>query len=208
MTVTLTDLGLYAFALAVLVLTPGPVVVATIARTLTSGWRSAMPLAAGVSLVDMLWPLLAILGLEAIAHLYGEVMQVLRYVGAAILIWMGWRLLSGRAAALSARPDASLMRRDAWQGFCAGLLVNLGNPKSIFFFAGVLPSFFAFGTLTALDIAIIVIMSAVVPFLGNCFWAAAAHRARDLLRSERAVRRVNQASGGALVGAGAFIAAS
>ena len=208
MTITLTEIALYAVALAVLVMTPGPVVVATIARTLSGGWRSAMPLAVGVSLVDMLWPFLAIFGLAAVVQTYGEIMQVLRYLGAAILIWMGYRLIIGSRRALETRPDPALMRRSSREAFWAGVLVNLGNPKSILFFVGILPNLFDMTRVTGLDIAVIIGMSALVPFLGNVVWAAIAHRARRFLTSEKAVRRVNQISGGALTGAGVAIAAS
>ena len=208
MTITLTEIALYAVALAVLVFTPGPVVVATIAKTLASGIRSALPLAAGVSIVDMLWPMLAILGLSALVEAHADALQVMRYVGGAILVWMGWRLIARSRKALETAPDPTLIRRTAWQGFAAGALVNLGNPKSIVFFIGILPTIFHLGQVTWLDTAIIVVMSAVVPFLGNMVWAAAAHRARRLLSSATAVRRVNQASGGALMGAGAVIAAT
>jgi len=208
MTITALEIALYAFALAVLVLTPGPVVVATIAKTLTSGWRSAMPLAAGVSLVDVLWPILAILGLSALVQANADILQIMRYVGGAILIWMGWRLIVGSKQALETDPDPSLMRRTAWQSFMAGVLVNLGNPKSIVFFIGILPNLFDMTALTWIDISIILFMSALVPFLGNVVWAAVAHSARQFLKSAKAVRRVNQASGGALAGAGAFIAAT
>lgn len=208
MTITFLEVLLYALALAVLVFTPGPVVVATIARTLASGWRTAMPLAAGVSIVDVLWPLLAILGLSALVQANTELLQWMRYIGGAILIWMGWRLIVGSKEMLETDPDPSLMRRNAWQGFLAGVLVNLGNPKSIVFFIGILPNLFDIATLTSIDIFVILIMSALVPFLGNVVWALAAHRARRFLTSARAVRRVNQASGGALAGAGAVIAAS
>lgn len=208
MTITLIEIALYILALAVLVFTPGPVVVATIAKTLASGWRTAMPLAAGVSLVDILWPLLAILGLSALVQANAELLQWMRYVGGAILIWMGWRLIVGSKDMLRTDPDPSLMRRNAWQGFLAGLLVNLGNPKSIVFFIGILPNLFDITTLTGLDIIVILTLSAVVPFLGNVVWALAAQRARRFLTSAKAVKRVNQASGGALAGAGAVIAAS
>ena len=208
MTVTLADLSLYAFALAILVITPGPVVVALIARTLSSGWKSAMPLSAGVAICDMIWPLLAIFGLAAIVQVYGEIMQVVRYAGAAILIWMGWRLLVGSKESLPANPDPSLMRRTAWQGFAAGFLVNIGNPKAILFFVGILPNLFDITLLTALDVAVIVVVSAIVPFLGNVFWALAAQRARAFLTTPRMVQRVNQGSGATLIGVGGVIAAS
>jgi threonine/homoserine/homoserine lactone efflux protein len=208
MSVGILDLALYAFALVVLVLIPGPVVVATIARTLGSGFRAAIPLAGGVAIGDMLWPFLALMGLSALAELYGEIMQALRWVGAGILIWMGWRLIAHPREAVGAAPDPKLLRRDGWRAFVAGLLVNLGNPKSIFFYIAVLPGFFHIALLTPADVGVIVVMSAVVPFVGNVAWAAAASGARTLLRTPRAVRAVDRASGGALIGAGALVAAS
>jgi threonine/homoserine/homoserine lactone efflux protein len=200
------DLVRYAVALAILVATPGPVVVATVARTLSGGMRAALPLAAGVAVGDVLWPLLAIFGLAAIAEIWGQLMQLLHYVGAGILIWMGWRLIARPRQALAERPNPALMRRDAGRAFMAGLLVNLGNPKSIFFFMGLLPAFFHIAALTAVDIAVIVAMSAGVLFLGNVIWAAAAHGARRVLGTPRMLRRIDRASGGALIGAGAYIA--
>ena len=208
MTITLMEALLYAVALVVLVMTPGPVVVATIAKTLASGWRTAMPLAAGVSIVDILWPLLAILGLSALVQANADVLQWMRYIGGAILIWMGWRLIYGSKQALATDPDPALMQRSALQGFIAGVLVNLGNPKSIVFFIGILPNLFDIPSLTAADIAVILFLSAAVPFMGNVVWALAANHARRFLTSAKAVRRVNQASGGALAGAGAVIAAT
>ena len=163
-------------------------------------------MAAGVSVVDMLWPLLAILGLSALVTAHTEALQILRYFGGAVLIWMGVRLFLKAGHQLETAPDPSLMRRTAWQGFAAGALVNLGNPKSIVFFIGLLPTLFDLAALTWVDTAIILVMSALVPFLGNVAWALAAHRARRFLSSARAVRRVNQVSGGALAGAGAVIA--
>ena len=115
MTITFMEVPLYALALAVLVFTPGPVVVATIARTLASGWRTAMPLAAGVSIVDVLWPLLAILGLSALVQANTELLQWMRYIGGAILIWMGWRLIVGSKEMLETDPDPNLMRRNVEQ---------------------------------------------------------------------------------------------
>lgn len=208
MTISLTEMALYALALVILVATPGPVVVATIARTLASGMRSAMPLAGGVAVVDVLWPLLAILGLSAMVEAHAGTVQVMRYVGGAILIWMGWRLIARSRQALETAPDPALMRRNAWAGFAAGALVNLGNPKSIVFFVGLLPNLFDLTALNGADIVVILVMSAAVPFLGNVAWALAAQGARRFLSSTSAVRRVNQASGGALMGAGAVIAAT
>ena len=85
MTLT-SELLPYAGALAVLVATPGPVVAALIARSATGGVRAAVPLAAGVAVGDVIWPLLAMLGIGVVAGVWANFLLVLRYVGAAILV--------------------------------------------------------------------------------------------------------------------------
>lgn len=202
------DLALYTLALAVLSATPGPVMVAIIARALSGRSRSSLPLAFGVVFGDLLWPLLAIFGLAALTTIYAEIMQVLRLVGAVILIWMGWRLLARRRMLADQSPDPALMRRETGHAFMAGLFVGLGNPKSILFFMGLLPGFFHIPSLTGPDIVIIVGMSGGVLLLGNLLWALGAERARRLLATPRMLARVDRISGGALIGAGAYIAAS
>ncbi len=267
MTITWMQMLLYAGGLVVLVATPGPVVVALVARSVSAGFRSSLALSAGVIVGDLFYPLLAIFGLAVIAEHWADFLTALRYMGAGILIWMGWRLIAGRAEGVDPRGrrvrrrgvrqsflaglfvnlgnpksvvffmgllpgffdiarltplDVAVIvgraegvdprgrkvrRRGVWQSFLAGLFVNLGNPKSVVFFMGLLPGFFDVARLTPLDVAVIVGMSGLVPFLGNLVWAGLAARAGRLLASEAAVRRVNLGAGGVLAGAGVAIAA-
>ena len=67
---------------------------------------------------------------------------MLRYAGAAILVWMGVSLVR-KAGALAAAAGGPARER-GWSGFAAGLTVIAGNPKAILFYAGVLPGFFDF----------------------------------------------------------------
>ncbi|MEM9009702.1 MAG: LysE family translocator [Pseudomonadota bacterium] len=206
MTLTLSQILLYSGALAILVMTPGPVVVAILARSASGGVSAAVPLSLGVVVGDILWPLVAIFGLSAIVLVYADFLTVLRYVGALVLISMGVQLLRGGGMAI--RADGELVRASGWQGFMAGLLVILGNPKAILFYMGILPGFFLIAELTVADIVIICALSALVPWIGNMVWAAAADRARRFLRSERAITRVNRGSGIALILVGLAIAVS
>ena len=84
MTVGVTELGLYAFALLILFLTPGPVWVAMLARAMSGGFASAAPLALGVVVGDVLWPLLAILGVTWIISEFAAFLTVMRW--AAVLM--------------------------------------------------------------------------------------------------------------------------
>ena len=202
MTVAAGQLLAYAGALALLVLTPGPVVAALIARAATGDVAAAVPLAAGVAVGDIFWPLVAMLGLGVLAEVWAELLVVLRLVGAAILIWMGIALVRKAPAAMQA-PAA---RERALAGFTAGLMVIAGNPKAILFYLGILPGFFDFRALTPADMALICLVSVLVPFAGNLAWAALFASARRWLADPIAMRRTHVVAGVALVAVGVAIA--
>ncbi|PSK88447.1 threonine/homoserine/homoserine lactone efflux protein [Limimaricola soesokkakensis] len=203
MTLAAHDLALYAGALFVLFLTPGPVWVALTARALSGGFHAAWPLALGVVVGDVLWPLLAILGVSWVLSVYGGFLELLRWVAAAMFVTMG--VLLWRHADASIARDSRLTRPGMWAGFAAGLAVILGNPKAILFYMGMLPGFFDLSGLTGPDIAAICAISFVVPLAGNLVLAASIDRARALLTSPPALRRTNRAAAVMLVGIGLLI---
>lgn len=203
MTVSLTDLLLYVGAIAALWAIPGPVWVALTARALSSGMRGAWPLAIGVALGDLLWPLCAIFGLSWILSLYGGFLAALRWVAAGVFILMGILLLRKPAAALN--PNSRLTRPGVWAGFAVGVAAVVGNPKAILFYMGVLPGFFDLSRITAPDIAAIILVSATIPMIGNLSLALFLDRARRLLSSPRAIARMNVGSGLLLILVGCVI---
>jgi threonine/homoserine/homoserine lactone efflux protein len=205
MTITLDQLLLYAGGMALLWVIPGPVWVALTARALSGGFAAAWPLAVGVALGDLIWPLCAIFGLSWILSLYGDFLALLRWVAAAVFILMGVMLIRKRAA----RPDADsrLTKPGMWAGFAVGVAAVIGNPKAILFYMGVLPGFFDLSRVHALDIATILAVSALVPMLGNLGLALFLDRARALLSSPAAIHRLNLISGTLLIGVGLAIVA-
>ena len=203
MTITLVDAALYAGALLILFLTPGPVWVALTARALSGGFNAAWPLAFGVVVGDVLWPLLAILGVTWIVSVFSGFMTVLTWVASLVFLAMGALLIRNRNKSIAS--DSRLTRPGMWAGFLAGLAVILGNPKAILFYMGVLPGFFDLTALTWADIAVICVLSFIVPLLGNLSLAVFIDRARRLLTSPRALRRTNVISGILLICVGLVI---
>lgn len=193
MTISAADLLLYAGALLVLFLTPGPVWVALIARALSGGFHAAWPLALGVVVGDVLWPFLAILGVTWIVSVYGGFLVALKWIACLTFLIMGGLIL--RSADKTIASDSRLTRPGMWAGFLAGLAVILGNPKAILFYMGMLPGFFDLTALTWLDIAAICFLSFLVPLIGNLILAASIHRAKAFLISPTALRRTNITSG-------------
>lgn len=203
MTVSIYELLLYAGGMAALWAVPGPVWVALTARALSGGFAAAWPLAVGVALGDLFWPLAAVLGLTWIHSVYGDFLLVLRYVAALVFIGMGVLLIRKPVATLNA--DSRLTQPGLWAGFSVGLAAVIGNPKAILFYMGALPGFFDLSRLTAGDTAAIITISAVVPMAGNLALALFLDRARRLLSSPAALRRMNVGSGILLVLVGLVI---
>ncbi|GKY86714.1 LysE family translocator [Sinisalibacter aestuarii] len=203
MTVTLVELALYAVAMVVLTITPGPVWVATIARALSGGFAQAWPLTLGVALGDVAWSVLAVLGVGWVASTFGDVMAVFRFVAAAIFLVLGVLVL--RHAGDPIGRDGRLTRPGIWAGFAAGLVVIISNPKAILFYMGFLPGFFDLSRLTPLDVVLIATVSFAVPMLGNLGLALLVSHARGLLTSPRAVKRMNVAAGVLLILVGLVI---
>ncbi|MBL9063869.1 LysE family translocator [Tabrizicola sp.] len=203
MTVSFHELLLYALGMAGLWAVPGPVWVALIARALSGGFSAAWPLAIGVAIGDLVWPLTAILGLSWIESTYGDFLSILRWVAAAIFLVMGVMLIRKPAAALSA--DSRLTRPGMWAGFSVGVAAVIGNPKAILFYMGALPGFFTLERLTAPDIAAIIAISAAIPMAGNLGLALFLDRARQLLSSPESVHRLNVGSGVLLICVGLVI---
>lgn len=203
MTISPSDLLLYAGALFILFLTPGPVWVALVARTLSGGFHGAWPLALGVVVGDVLWPFLAILGVTWIVSVYADFLLVLKWIACATFIIMGWLVI--RNADKTIASNSQLTRPGMWAGFLAGLAVILGNPKAILFYMGMLPGFFDLTALTWPDIAAICFLSFLVPLLGNLTLALFIGKARALLTSPTALRRTNLTAGFLLIGVGLII---
>lgn len=207
MTVTLLELSLFALAMLVLVASPGPFVAALAARSAALGARSGAAMALGASLSEMVWIAAALLGLGAIAAAHGWALVVLKYVGAAWLVWIGLRLVFGRHSLVT--PSGEPLRRESWgRAFASGALLNMGNPKAALFYMAIFPGFFDMAALTWVDGAVILAVAFPIGLCSDLTYVWAADKAGRFLAKGRAAKRVDQISGGVLTGAGAAIAAT
>jgi threonine/homoserine/homoserine lactone efflux protein len=130
---------LFAFLLATLVLavTPGPGVVYIVARTLAQGRAAGLASVAGVALGNLGNALGAAIGLAALFAVSSLAFAVVKYAGAAYLVFLGIRALQRPAATVPATFQAPRLRRILRDG----VLVALLNPKTALFFAAFLPQF-------------------------------------------------------------------
>jgi len=191
--------GVYAIAIAV----PGPGIVAIVARALGGGFRSALPAIAGTAVGDFVLMTLSVLGLALIARMMGSLFLVVKLAGAAYLVYLAYKYWTARTGALAEAPQVSASR-----GFTAQLMVTLGNPKSITFFAALLPAVVDLHSLRPLGYAQLVGATFVLIPAITLIYAALAARVRGLMSSERAQKRMNRTAAVVMAGAGLGVAVS
>ena len=203
MTIDGNQIFLYFLVLVILFLTPGPVWVALIARTVSGGSKSSIPLALGVSLGDMLWPFVVYFSLSLLISLYSDILLIFRYVASFVLILMGLQIIYLRNRTLS--EDHRLTKSGFVAGFYAGFIAVTANPKASLFYMTLLPGFFNFELIGIIDVCLISVLSFSIPMIGNILMILFVAKVRSLLSSPNAVRMTNLISGILLVFVGISI---
>lgn len=192
----------FVVASAVLLVIPGPTILLVVSYALGRGWRVAAPVATGVALGDLTAMTLSMLGLGVVLAQSALLFSVLKWLGAAYLIWLGIRLWRA-GAVLEAEPreagSASRMLGHAW-------LVTTLNPKSLVFFVAFLPQFLDPKVNFWLQMAVFEATFVILAFANAFGYAVLATRARRLASRPAALRLVNRVGGTALIGAGALTA--
>jgi len=196
-----------AFLIAALVLavTPGPGIAYVVARTAAGGRPEGLASCVGTGLGGMLHVGAAALGLSVLLAQSAVAFSVVKYIGAAYLIYLGIRLLRSGAALTQVQATPTGARR----ALLEGILVEALNVKTALFFLAFLPQFLVSGPSVALQL---VVMGTVCVGLNTLVDVMAVLGAARLLRAEASGRQrachMNTASGLTLVGLGLYVAAS
>ena len=193
----------FAAVLLVAVISPGPAIAALVARIMSRGTDGIAAFCAGIVLGDLIWLSCAMFGLAALAALFQPVFLIVKYVGAAYLLFLAWKLWRDSGSPLQAEP----VRGQGLQLFGAALLLSLGNPKIMLFYLALMPTLIDLTRLTLPDMAELAVIVALVVSAVLAGYVALAAHARRMFRSPRALKTVNRVAGAAMAGAAAAIVA-
>ncbi len=190
----------FALASAVLVAIPGPTVILVISYSLAHGKAAARASVAGVGLGDFTAMTASLLGLGALLSASAFAFDILRWAGAAYLVWLGIKLWRAPVAAPEdgvdlAPPRASRIFAHAW-------LVTALNPKSIVFFVAFLPQFLDPSRPLALQMAVMEATFLALAILNAALYAWVAGRARERIRRPSVRLIVNRIGGSMMIAAG------
>jgi homoserine/homoserine lactone efflux protein len=190
---------------ALLCLTPGPAVLFVLSHGLARGGRASLWANAGILAGNAFYFLLSALGLGTILLASHEAFTIIKYAGAAYLIYLGARTCLGAGLALPA-ADATASAADDWQTLTRGFALQAANPKALVFFAALLPQFIDANRAVAPQVAILGVTSVIIEFVVLAAYGYLSARAATVAHEPKFVTVTNRVSGGMLMAAGAGIA--
>ncbi len=192
----------YLLACLIFSIVPGPSVSVVIANSLAGGTRAGLLTLLGTEISMLSMVTIVAFGLEAVMALVSGAFEIIKLVGAAYLIWIGWKMFtSSGQLSLEATDGKRPVGRYIWQG----ALVNWSNPKTLLFLSAFLPQFVDPGRPTFDQIMVLGLIVMAIASSTDAIYALAAGRARHLLTAAR-VRLVNRVSGAVLMAGGVWLA--
>jgi threonine/homoserine/homoserine lactone efflux protein len=195
----------FVAASAVLLAIPGPTVLLVISYALGHGRRAAAATVTGVALGDFTAMTASMLGLGALLATSAVLFAVLKWVGAAYLIYLGIKLWRAPVATVETSDDAVAIERPL-RIFLHAYAVTALNPKSIIFFVAFLPQFLNHAEPVALQMAVFEATFLALATANAATYGLVAAMARKTIRKPRVQRLVNRIGGSLMIGAGLLAA--
>lgn len=196
----------YSIALAVAAIIPGPGIAAMIGRVLGRNATASIPFIIGLTVGDIFFLTLAVLGLSVIAQIFSGIFIVIKIMGGLYLIYLAYGLWSSKGKSIGIKQDVIGMDKAAFTaGFMHGLLVTLGNPKTIVFYMALLPNVINLADIGLAEWSVMAILTAVILMIVLTPYAIIASKAARILSSGKALKRLNRGAALVIGGAGVVI---
>jgi threonine/homoserine/homoserine lactone efflux protein len=187
-------------AMAVLAAIPSVSVLAVMTRSVTFGLIHGLFTGMGIVTGDIIFILVAIGGLSLLVKT-GSLFFLIKYLGAAYLIFLGFRLCRSRPQEMEI---GKIRQSSLWSSYLTGLLITLADQKATLFYFGFFPAFLDMSKITYLDIVIIIAITVIAVGGVKLIYALMADRLRLLLRPHLA-HRLNLLAGGVMIAVGLFL---
>jgi threonine/homoserine/homoserine lactone efflux protein len=196
-----TSLGVFAVAALALLVIPGPAVLYIVVQSAEQGRRAGLASVAGIHFGTLVHVVGATLGLSALIVASALAFSVVKYAGAAYLVYLGVRKLLERDARVAFERRLEPLRR----AFARGIVVNVLNPKTALFFLAFLPQFVDPDRGAVWSQALVLGLVFVgLGLVSDSLYALAAGSAAGILRRRR--RAMRYGSGLVYIGLGATAA--
>lgn len=191
---------LFFLAIIVFAVTPGPGVFFLLSHSLQHDAKSCLPYALGMTVSDVIYLIMAILGMAHLAENWNELFFIIRILGATYLLYLAWKLWNAPIDTLAAKT-----KKSKHNGFIIGFLISASNPKVILFYIAFLPTFMDLTQLLIIDIFLVSTLCFIGVLVGLMFIAFGAQGLKRKVQSHKTLGRINKFAATLMASAGIYI---
>ena len=192
----------YAAALAVAAAIPGPGVAALVGQSLGGSFRASLFFLFGMSLGDVTYLTVAVVGLAAIAQAWAGALLFIKAFGGAYLLYLAYEFWTSEVNVSKVRKRKD---RSNWSAFLSGYVITIGNPKTVIFYLALAPAVLKMDGVAALEWFILALVTIAVLFGVLLPYVFLSVRARSMMTEPTALRRLNRFAATMIGGAGGLI---
>lgn len=196
------DVAMFALLFSVFAITPGPDTMTIFSRGLSAGHWAALPFTIGVILAKLSLLTLVIIGLAALAQRFASLFVILKFVGAAYLLWAGIRMWR-KSGEVQVHALAS---QKFWRDSVMGYILGISNPHAVIFYVALLPAVLDMQTIDISTYLALCLTLAVIMVAVAALYAVLAGRLRNLFTSPKAQKTTNRVAGGVMIGSSLWVA--
>lgn len=189
-----------------LCLTPGPAVMLVVSQGLARGALASLWSVLGILIGNLVYFVISATSLGALLRQSHDLFFVIKWLGAAYLIWLGASAFLGRSKTLSFRPASDEGAPNGRKMVVHGLVLQLANPKALIYFAAILPPFINTDRPVAPQFALLTVTSTILEFSALAMYGALAGRIAVLASRPGFSTIINRSAGAILICAGLLIA--
>ena len=194
----LSALLIFAGTVAIVAGSPGPSLAALVARVIASGYRGVVPFLAAMWIGEAIWLAFAVFGLAMIAQTFHLAFLIIKYLGLAYLAYLAYKMWTAPVSA----KEGELPRADSSSRlFLTGLAITLGNPKIMMLYMALLPTVVDLAHVSIVGWSELTLTLFLVLAVIDLSYVLLAGRARQFIRSAKAMRVANRCSALAMGGA-------
>jgi len=196
---------LFVLTEGALCLTPGPAVLLVLSQGLTRGTGASVSANLGILAGNACYFALSATGLGALLMASYDLFSLVRWIGAAYLVWLGVMAFVGKSSVIAVTPVTGAPTSRG-RTFLNGFVLQVSNPKALVFFTALLPPFIDPRGSVVAQVAILGITSVVLEFFVLLAYGALAGRLTSVATCPRFQAIANRVAGAMLVGAGVSVA--
>jgi len=198
----------YLLAIFILSASPGPSALMCLSKSVTSGFRASVFSALGSLTAIVIILTLAFMGLGLVIASSELVFNIIKWIGATYLIYLGYKLLTSKEDTYSFNQNASIQKRTYLSSYLSGFMVGASNPKAIVFFTALFPQFINTNKSLLTQYLIFALTFATIELSFLLLYAYLGSKSANWLSQKGRARVFNRLTGGVFIGAGLFLSSS